>query len=69
VLRHAVAESFFANLKSEIGAAGWDTREDTRRDVLAYLGCYNHNRLHSALGYRTPYEVRIGYRQDRALVT
>lgn len=65
---NAVAESFFATLKTEIGTTVWDTRDDARRDVFAYLGYYNHDRLHSTLSYRTPHEVRVGYRQGLARV-
>ncbi|QRP48627.1 IS3 family transposase [Amycolatopsis sp. FDAARGOS 1241] len=65
---NAVAESFFATLKTEIGTAVWATRDDARRDVFAYLGYYNHDRLHSTLNYRTPHEVRVGYRQGLTLV-
>lgn len=64
---NAVAESFFATLKTEIGAQVWATRDDARRAVFAYLGYYNHDRLHSTLGYRTPHETRMSYRQDIAL--
>ncbi|SEQ48546.1 Integrase core domain-containing protein [Lentzea xinjiangensis] len=64
---NAVAESFFATLKTEIGTAVEDTRDDARRDVSAYLGYYNHDRLHSTLGYRTPHETRISYRHGLAL--
>ncbi|NUT51782.1 MAG: transposase [Saccharothrix sp.] len=64
----AVAESFFATFKTEIGTNVWDTREDAGRDVFAYLGYYNHDRLHSTLGYRTAHEARVGYRQGLALV-
>ncbi|GLZ40985.1 hypothetical protein Acsp05_46090 [Actinokineospora sp. NBRC 105648] len=48
---NAVAESFFATLKTEIGTTVWDTHDDTRRDVLAYHGYYNYNRLYSTLDY------------------
>jgi transposase InsO family protein len=65
---NAVAESFFATLKTEIGTTVWATRDEARRDVFAYLGYYNHHRLHSTLNYRTPHEVRVGYRQGLALV-
>jgi transposase InsO family protein len=61
------AESWFATCKSEIGTQVWQTREQARRDVFAYLAYYNHQRLHSTLGYRTPYEARVMYRQDAAL--
>jgi transposase InsO family protein len=63
---NAVAESFFATLKAEIGTKVWATRNDARRAVFAYLGYYNHHRLHSTLDYRTPHETRISYRQDLA---
>lgn len=65
---NAVAESFFATLKTEIGTTVWDTRDDARRDVFAYLGYYNHDRLHSTLDYRTSYEVRVGHRQGVTLM-
>ncbi|QFZ18449.1 integrase core domain-containing protein [Saccharothrix syringae] len=56
-------------LKTEIGTSVWDTRDDVRRDVFTYPGYYNHDRLHSTLGYRTPHEARVGYRQGLALVS
>lgn len=65
---NTVAESFFATLKTEIGTQVWATRGDARWAVFAYLGYYNHDRLHSTLDYRTPHEVRVGYRQDLAPV-
>lgn len=64
---NAVAESFFATLKAEIGTRVWATRDHARRAVFAYLGYYNHDRLHSTLNYRTPHETRISYRQPNAL--
>lgn len=64
---NSAAEAWFATCKSEIGTRVWETREHARRDVFAYLAYYNHERLHSTLGYRTPYETRIMYRQDTAL--
>lgn len=64
---NAVAESFFATLKTEIGTRVWATRAEARKAVFAYLTYYNQNRLHSTLQYRTPYQVRVMYRQDTAL--
>jgi transposase InsO family protein len=64
---NAVAESFFATLKAEIGTRVWTTRADARRAVFAYLAYYNRNRLHSTLSHRTPYEARVCYRQATAL--
>jgi transposase InsO family protein len=64
---NAAAESFFATLKTEIGTTVWPTRQAAREAVFAYLTYYNTNRLHSTLGYRTPAEVRLGYRHHHAL--
>ena len=64
---NAVAESFFATLKAEIGTRVWATRAEARRAVFAYLTYYNRNRLHSTLNHRTPYEARVCYRQEIAL--
>jgi transposase InsO family protein len=64
---NAVAESFFATLKAEIGTRVWATRAEARRAVFAYLTYYNRNRLHSTLKHRTPYEARVCYRQPIAL--
>jgi transposase InsO family protein len=65
---NAAAESFFATLKTEVGTRVWATRDQARRDVFAYLGYYNHDRLHSTLNRQTPHEARICYRQTSALV-
>ncbi|MGH9896847.1 MAG: IS3 family transposase, partial [bacterium] len=64
---NAAAESWFASMKTEIGTRTWATREQARRDVFAYISYYNHHRLHSTLGYRTPHEARTLYRHDQAL--
>jgi transposase InsO family protein len=61
------AESWFATCKAEIGTRVWETREQARQAVFTYLTYYNHQRLHSTLKYRTPYETRVMYRQDTAL--
>ncbi|WP_117211122.1 integrase core domain-containing protein [Allorhizocola rhizosphaerae] len=65
---NAAAESWFATLKTEIGTRVWTDRTVARQDVLNYLTYYNRQRLHSTLGYRTPYEARIGYRHNLTLV-
>lgn len=56
---NAPIESFFHTLKVElVHQRRWATREQARRDVFAYIeGYYNRQRLHSALGYKTPEQM------------
>ncbi|MDX3195495.1 IS3 family transposase [Streptomyces sp. MN03-5084-2B] len=63
---NAVAEAFFATLKTEIGVSIWPTRAAARQDVFTWLRYYNHNRLHSTIGHHTPTEARTNYRQAPA---
>ncbi|MFC4962185.1 IS3 family transposase, partial [Streptomyces mauvecolor] len=53
---NAAAESFFASLKREIlpGRRGWPTERAARLAVFHWLGFYNHQRRHSAVGYLAP---------------
>jgi hypothetical protein len=53
-------ESFFASLKTErVHEARLRTRAEARAAVFEYIEVfYNRQRLHSALGYRTPAEAR-----------
>jgi putative transposase len=53
---NAVAESFFATLKTELGArVPWPTRAAAHREVAEFIDrWYNHQRRHAALGYQTP---------------
>ena len=53
---NAVAESFFATLKLElIYQHAWPTRAAARRAIAEFIEIfYNHERLHSAIGYRSP---------------
>ena len=55
---NAVAESFFATLKTElIYRQSLPTRAAARQAVFEYIEVfYNRQRLHSALGYRSPAE-------------
>ena len=55
-LDNAVAESFFATLKHELGRRHFATRADARRAIFVWINYYNQNRLHSSCGYRTPVE-------------
>lgn len=56
---NAWAESFNATLKVErVHRTIYPTREHAIRDITRYIEVrYNHKRLHSALGYRTPNEA------------
>lgn len=52
---NAVAESFFATLKTEEAAEPYASREQASQSIAAYIhGFYNPTRLHSALGYHSP---------------
>jgi transposase InsO family protein len=53
---NALAESFFATLKTElIDRQPWPTRRAARQAIFDWIeGFYNRQRLHSALGYRSP---------------
>ena len=55
---NAVAESFFATLKTElVSRHAWPTRAAVRAAVFEFIEVfYNRQRLHSALGYRSPAE-------------
>lgn len=53
---NAMAESFFATLKSELlHQQSWPTREAARVAIFEYIECfYNPRRRHSSLGYLSP---------------
>jgi putative transposase len=61
---NAVAESFFATLKTElVYRRRWKTRLELRNALFDYIETfYNRRRLHSSLDYRTPAEVEAEYR-------
>src|SRR6476661_294809 len=61
---NAVAESFFATLKSElVYLRRFQTRQEAKNEIFEYLeGFYNRQRRHSTLGYLSPveFEERTG---------
>lgn len=67
---NAVAESFFAVLKEEIGVRHWPDRATARAEIFAFIETfYNRKRLrrHSVWGYLTPLETRQRHEQGHAL--
>lgn len=60
---NAVAESFFATLKTElVYRRTWSTRADLRAAVFEYIEVfYNRQRLHSSIGYKTPAQLETEY--------
>jgi transposase InsO family protein len=65
---NAAAESFFAALKSEMYyRQSLPTRARARFAVAEYIEVfYNRRRLHSTLGYRTPFEALTDHRAAAA---
>ena len=63
---NAMAESFFAALKTElIYRTVFPTRAKARRAIAEYIEVfYNRVRLHSGLGYKTPAEVAASFHQN-----
>jgi transposase InsO family protein len=60
---NAVAESFFATIKTElVHQKRWASRLELRAAAFEYIEAfYNRRRLHSSLGYMTPAEVERDY--------
>jgi transposase InsO family protein len=59
---NAVAESFFATVKTELVVdAQWRSPSDAREALRHYINWYNGQRLHSTLDYLSPaaYEARL----------
>jgi putative transposase len=59
---NAMAESFVDSFKTElISDRVWRTRSQLELAVVEYIGWFNNDRLHSALGYRSPAEHEALY--------
>lgn len=60
---NAVAESFFATIKTElVNRRRWSSRLELRSAVFEYVEVfYNRRRLHSSIGYKTPAEAEKIY--------
>ena len=62
---NAVSESFFATYKKElIHTRPWPSVADVEKETNDWISnYYNTIRRHSTLGYLTPIEYELGYRQ------
>ncbi|MDT0321920.1 integrase core domain-containing protein [Streptomyces millisiae] len=62
---NAMAESFFSALENErVSRATCLTCEAARRDITRYIErWHNPRRLHSAIGYSPPREVRVEFEE------
>ena len=58
---NAVMESFFGSMKTECTHhRRYHSRSEAKRDIFHYTEIfYNHQRLHSTLGYRSPVEFEL----------
>jgi transposase InsO family protein len=63
---NAVAESWSASLKKELGRRHFATRAEARQAIFVWINYYNHQRLHSACQYRPPveYEQHLANQPD-----
>ena len=60
---NAVAESFWSSLKREcVHRHRFASHAEARRAIFAWINRYNHQRLHSSLGYMPPVEWENRYR-------
>jgi transposase InsO family protein len=61
-LDNALAESFVDSYKTELIADRvWRTNEQLELATVAYVGWFNHRRLHSSIGNRPPVEHEREY--------
>jgi putative transposase len=68
---NSLAESFVDSFKTElVSDRVWRTQSQLELAVVEYVGWFNHDRLHEALGDRPPAEFEALYTaQDMATTT
>jgi putative transposase len=68
VTDNAVAESFFATLKTEcVYTRRFATRADARETIFEFIeGFYNRRRRHSTIGYVSPVEFEVMFNQEKS---
>jgi putative transposase len=66
---NAVAESFFATLKTEcVHARRFATKAEAREVIFDFVEVfYNRGRRHSTIGYMTPVEFEMKFIEERKL--
>ena len=65
---NSVVESFFSSLKRELThRRRFATRDQARREIFAWMGRYNTQRLHATLDYATPTEWEDQHRPAHQL--
>jgi transposase InsO family protein len=66
---NALAESFFASLKKElVYRTAFPTPRHARKAIAEYIEVfYNRQRIHSAIGYRTPAQAETDYQPPQIL--
>jgi transposase InsO family protein len=63
---NALAESFVDSFKTELIADRvWRSRSQLELATVEYIGWFNHDRLHSALGYLTPIEYEHRWQRSQ----
>ena len=64
---NAMAESFWSSLKRElVDDTHFSTKEEARRAIFEWIIWYNHERLHSSLGYVPPREFEEAWHTNQA---
>ena len=68
-LDNAMAESLFSRIKAELMEKGtFDSFEDAYTEIFEYAEIYyNTQRLHSAIGYRTPEKCEQDWENEQEL--